>query len=180
MSPSKVDGRSDVELLAAVVDRDRGAIIELYRRHEPWVSIRLAYRCADRGVVEEVVQDTFVAIWNSARRYSGTGAVPAWIWGISYRQLLHAIRPRRSVTERLMAQRPGQAISAEEELLVAVEHGDLGSALGRLSPELRAVVQATVLDGLTCREAGRLLDIPSGTVKTRMMRARHELREALA
>jgi RNA polymerase sigma-70 factor (ECF subfamily) len=49
-----------------------------------------------------------------------------------------------------------------------------------LSPELRSVVQATVLDGLTCREAGRLLGIPSGTVKTRMMRARFELREVLA
>lgn len=180
MGASMVDGRSDVELLAAVADRDRGAVIELYRRHEPWLSTRLAYRCADRGVVEEAVQDTFVVIWNSAGRYSGTGEVPAWIWGIGYRQMLHAIRPRRSVIERLMAQRPSEAISAEEELLAAVEHGDLGSAVGKLSPELRAVVQATVLDGLTCREAGRLLGIPSGTVKTRMMRARHELREALA
>ena len=175
-----VDGRSDRELLAAVVEHDRGAVLELYRRHEPWLTTRLAYRCADRRVVEEVVQDTFVAVWNSARRYSGTGAVPAWIWGIGYRQLLHAIRPRRSVIERLIAQRPGDVVSAEEELLTAVEHGDLGSAIGKLSPELRAVVQATVLDGLTCREAGRLLGIPSGTVKTRMVRARHELREALA
>jgi RNA polymerase sigma-70 factor, ECF subfamily len=174
-----VDGRSDVDLLAGVVERDRSAIVELYRRHEPWLSTRLAYRCGDRSVVEEVVQDTFVAIWNSASRYSGAGAVPAWIWGISYRKLLHAIRPRRSVIERLIAQRPGQVISAEEELLISVEHGDLGAAMGRLSPELRAVVQATVLDGLTCREAGRLLGLPSGTVKTRMMRARHELREAL-
>ena len=65
-------------------------------------------------------------------------------------------------------------------MLATIEHGELGTALSRLSPELRAVVQATVLDGLTCREAGRLLGIPSGTVKTRMMRARHELREALS
>ena len=61
-----------------------------------------------------------------------------------------------------------------------VEHGDLAGALDRLSPELRAVVQATVLDGLSTREAGRLLGIPQGTVKTRMMRARTELRGALA
>ncbi|MFN0029036.1 MAG: RNA polymerase sigma factor [Acidimicrobiales bacterium] len=175
-----VDRRSDAGLLTAIADRDRGALVELYRRHEPWLSSRLGYRCADASVVEEVVQDTFVAIWHSAGRYAGTGAVGAWIWGIGYRQLLHAIRPRRSVIERLLAQRSREAISAEEEWLVAVEHGDLGSALGRLSPELRAVVQATVLDGLTCREAARLLGIPSGTVKTRMMRARRELREALA
>jgi RNA polymerase sigma-70 factor (ECF subfamily) len=52
--------------------------------------------------------------------------------------------------------------------------------LDRLSPELRAVVQATVLDGLTTREAGHLLGIPAGTVKTRMSRARIQLREELA
>ena len=61
-----------------------------------------------------------------------------------------------------------------------MEYGDLAGALDRLSPELRAVVQATVLDGLTTREAGRLLGIPAGTVKTRMMRAKAQMREALA
>jgi len=71
-------------------------------------------------------------------------------------------------------------VSAEDEVLVGVEHGDLGQALGRLSPEPRAVVQATVLDGLTTKEAATLLGIPQGTVKTRAARARRELREALA
>ena len=70
--------------------------------------------------------------------------------------------------------------SAEEEVLLGVEYGDLGGALRKLSPALRAVVQATVLDGLTSREAGRLLGIPAGTVKTRMRRARAQLREELA
>jgi RNA polymerase sigma-70 factor (ECF subfamily) len=71
-------------------------------------------------------------------------------------------------------------VSAEDEVLVGVEHGDLGAAVGRLSPELRAVIQATVLDGLTTKEAATLLGIPQGTVKTRAARARRELREALA
>ncbi len=71
-------------------------------------------------------------------------------------------------------------VAAEEAVLLGVEHGDLAVALGTLSPELRAVVQATVLDGLTTREAARLLKIPTGTVKTRMMRARTQLRGALA
>jgi len=69
--------------------------------------------------------------------------------------------------------------SAEDAVLVGIEHGDLHGALTALSPELRAVVQATVLDGLTTREAARLLGIPSGTVKTRMRRARVQLRGAL-
>ncbi|MEO8328683.1 MAG: sigma factor-like helix-turn-helix DNA-binding protein, partial [Candidatus Nanopelagicales bacterium] len=48
------------------------------------------------------------------------------------------------------------------------------------SPELRAVVEATVLDGLTTGEAAKLLGIPQGTVKSRMKRARGQLREELA
>ncbi|MGA9278033.1 RNA polymerase sigma factor [Ilumatobacter sp.] len=173
------DDRTDVELVAAVVERDRAALHELYARHQPWLSIRLAYRCSDRTMVEEAVQDTFVAIWSSAHKYRATGPVAAWIWGIGIRRLLHVMRPRKSLRERLLAQRSPDLLSAEDELLVGVEHGDVGMALGRLSPELRMVVQATVLDGLSCQEAGRLLGIPTGTVKTRMMRAKREMREAL-
>ena len=64
-------------------------------------------------------------------------------------------------------------------MLARVEHSDVGLAFARLSPDLQAVVQATVLDGLTTREAAALLGIPSGTVKSRMSRARTELREGL-
>jgi len=177
------DHRTDGELLAAIGDRDRGALQELYGRHEPWLTLRLRYRCADRSAVEEAVQDTFVKIWQRSARYDGSGEVAAWIWGIGIRTLLHRIRPRRSLMDRLLAMRPSHAdvdlVSAEERALLAVEHGDAGAALTSLSPELRSVVQATVLDGLTCEEAGMLLGIPAGTVKTRMMRAKRELREAL-
>ena len=71
-------------------------------------------------------------------------------------------------------------MSAEEQVLLGVEYGDLGSALRRLSPQMRAVVQATVLDGLTTREASQLLGIPENTVKTRLHRAKAHLRGHLA
>jgi RNA polymerase sigma factor (sigma-70 family) len=65
-------------------------------------------------------------------------------------------------------------------VLLGVEYGDLGTALRRLSPEMRAVVQATVLDGLSTRQAARLLGIPANTVKTRLHRAKAHLRNELA
>ena len=170
--------RSDVEVLAAVADGDRAALRVLYDRHAPWLALRLERRCADPGVVDETVQDTFVAVWRGAGRYRGGGDVGAWMWGIAIRRLIDALR-RRPRAEVLVAEVEDRR-SAEEEVLLGVEFGDLGGALQRLSPELRAVVQATVLDGLTSREAGRLLGIPAGTVKTRMMRARAQLREELA
>jgi RNA polymerase sigma-70 factor (ECF subfamily) len=103
--------------------------------------------------------------------------VAAWIWGIGIRRLIDRLRPRRSV--RLLQGPRDTEPSAEEEALLGIEYGDLSGALNRLSPELRAVLQATVLDGLTAREAARDLGIPAGTVKTRLMRARRQLREAL-
>lgn len=169
----------NADLLRAVAAGDRSALAELYAEHAPWLVLRLSRRCSDPGLVDEVVQDTFVAVWRGARRWTGQGEVAAWIWGIGIRRLIDALRRRPAPTLTLLEQHAGLAVSAEEQVLLGVEHGDLAGALGRLSPELRAVVQATVLDGLTSREAGRLLGIPTGTVKTRMMRARASLREEL-
>jgi RNA polymerase sigma-70 factor, ECF subfamily len=170
---------SDEELLEAVAERDRGALRALYERHAPWLFLRLSRRCSDRGIVEEVVQDTFVAVWRKPSAYRGAGELPAWIWGIAIRRLIDQLRRRSTVARRSPFPSRGAEPSAEEQVLLGIEYGDLATALNRLSPELRAVLQATALDGLTMHEAGRLLGIPTGTVKTRLMRARAELREAL-
>ena len=173
------DPREDSQLLAAITDGDREAFAELYRRHLPWLLVRLGRRCSSPELVDEVVQDTFVAVWRSAGRWDRRGEVAAWIWGIGIRRLVDALRRSRPRADELM-EFAGVETSAEEHVLLAVQYGDVGAALASLSPELRAVVQATVLDGLTTREAARLLGIPPGTVKTRMMRARALLRERLA
>jgi len=170
---------SDEALLSAVGTGDREALRMLYDRHAPWLTLRLARRCADADAVDDALQDTFVAVWRSAGRYHGGGAVGAWLWGIAIRRLIDALR-RRPQREFFSAERPAIEPSAEEQVLLGVQHGDLGGALERLSPELRAVVQATILDGLTTREASTLLGIPAGTVKTRAMRARMLLRQELA
>ena len=180
--------RSDTDLLAAVSDGDMGALRALHDRHAPWLRARLRRRCADPDVVAEVIQDTFHAVWRDANRYRADGQVAAWIWGIGVRQLIGRLRRRAAPTptseDALVAaarrahERP--FASAEDDALIGIEHGGLHGALVSLSPELRAVVQATVLDGLTTREAAHLLGIPSGTVKTRMRRARIELRGAIA
>jgi len=168
----------DERLLVAIADGDRGALTTLYRRHAPWLLLRLTRRCSDPEVVDMALQDTFVAVWRKPRAYEHRGDVAAWIWGIAIRRLIDHLRRRPMFG--ISAAREEVRASAEEEVLLGVEHGDFAGSLDRLSPELRAVVQATVLDGLTTREAGRLLGIPTGTVKTRMSRARIQLREALA
>lgn len=172
--------RADADAVRRIAIGDRAALGELYAEHAPWLVLRLSRRCNDPGMVDEVVQDTFLAVWKGAQRWDGRGEVAAWVWGIGVRRLVDALRRQPAATAVLHDDRAGVVASAEEQVLLGVEHGDLGGALVRLSPELRAVVQATVLDGLTTREAGRLLGIPAGTVKTRMSRAKIAMREELA
>lgn len=169
---------SDGDLLIAIGDEDRGALTALYHRHAPWLTLRLGHRCNDSDLVDQALQDTFVAVWRKPGAYRGSGEVAAWLWGIAVRRLMDQLRRHSKLVA--WPARDGLVASAEDQVLVGIEHGDLAGALDRLSPELVSVVQATVLDGLTTREAAQLLRIPQGTVKSRMARARVELREALA
>jgi len=174
---------ADAALVAAVADGDAGALRELYQRHGAWLHARLIRRCNDPEVVVEVVQDTFVVLWKDARRFRQDGEVGAWLWGIAFRRMVSRLRSRRDVVlipdwDVLPALQQVMP-SAEDQVLLGVEYGDLAAGLRRLSPEFRSVVQAVVLDGLTTKEAGRLLGVRENTVKTRLHRAKAQLRATL-
>jgi RNA polymerase sigma factor (sigma-70 family) len=175
---------SDLELLRAVAGSRVDALHLLHRRHAPWLRSRLSRRCADPDAVDAAIQDTFLAIWRDAHRYRETDSdAAAWIWTIAARRLISVLRGPGHRWVGGPAEVPDSALlspSAEEVVLRRVEHGELGRSLARLPLELRAIVQATALDGLTVREAARLLGVPEGTAKTRLMRARARLRELLA
>ena len=187
MEPREVP---DAELVAALTQGDLAALRQLYDRHATWLSVRLSRRCSDPDIVADALQDCFVAVWKQSGRWRGEGEVAAWLWGIAIRRLISRLRTGERSLARLtvrLAESPepsgasGRAEpSAEERVLLGIEYGGLGDALGRLSPEMRAVVEATVLDGLTSKEAGRLLGIPQNTVKTRLHRAKAKLRQDLA
>jgi RNA polymerase sigma-70 factor (ECF subfamily) len=167
---------TDAEQLAAIADGQVQALRELHRRHAGCLTVRLTQRISDSTVVDEAVQDTFVVVWRKAHQYRGEGVVAAWLWGIAIRKAIDHLRSARLPH----LERPQAVVSAEEAVLAGIGYGELGQALERLSPELMAVVQARILDGLSTREAARLLGIPTGTVKTRLMRAKRIMREQLA
>ena len=177
-----VEKLSDVQLLGLVAEGDGPALRELVERHSAWLLLRLRRRTADEELAAEALHDTFVAVWRKPRAFRGDGDVGAWLWGIAIRQLVTRLRKRAQpmpVTGQVISALSPTVRSAEDELLVAVEHGPVGEALGSLSPELRLVLQATVIDGLSSREAAQLLGIPQGTVKSRARIAKSRLREQL-
>jgi len=179
---SSHDARDDLSLLHAVAAGDEHALRLLFGRHAPWLALRLRRRCNDDEVVADVLSDTFLAAWRGARGFRGDGEVAAWLWGIAAKRLVSRLRgrpvpmpwPAQELDPRL-----APLASAEEVVLLGVEHGDFAPALSALSPELRAVVQATILDGLSTREAARLLGIPQGTLKGRLRKAKAQMREVL-
>jgi RNA polymerase sigma factor (sigma-70 family) len=171
---------SDATLLAAIGERDLEAMRALYERHAAWLSVRLTRRCHDRDAVADVVQDTFVAVWQKPKGFRGDGDVAAWLWGIAIRRLVSRLRSRGDVIVSFETVDATPVPAAEEQVFLSVEYGDIGQALARLSPEMHAVIQPVVLDGLTAKEAARLLHMPVGSVKTRSSRAKAHLRTALA
>jgi RNA polymerase sigma factor (sigma-70 family) len=183
-----LDTLDEGALLKRIARGDRAAFDELYRRAAPWLTVRLRRRCADPDVVAEVVQDTFLAVWRSAASHAhdaATGSALGWLWTIAAHRLVDAFR-RRARQERVPAVPVVESVApaAEEQALAGGLAGgmepDLERALLTLPPELRQVLCAMVLDGLTTRETSLLLGMPEGTVKTRARRARIALREALS
>jgi RNA polymerase sigma-70 factor (ECF subfamily) len=182
------------QLLRRVARADRAAFDELYRRTSPWLAVRLRRRCADDGMVAEVMQDTYLAVWRAAGSFAGVqsgggpsgamqggGSAAGWLWTIAARRLIDAMRRRSRHPETPAEEIPVRSAPAAEDEALAGSIGDeVGVALSRLAPELRQVLHAMVLDGLTVRETSILLGVPEGTVKSRARRARTVLREALS
>jgi RNA polymerase sigma-70 factor (ECF subfamily) len=176
----EAEQRDDAALLRAVARADEQALAALYDRHAGWLTVRLTRRCAMPDLVDHAIQDTFLAVWREAGSYRGSADVAAFIWGIGIRRLIDLIRREKGPRPLLWRAEREVVVSAEEQVLVGIEHGRLGQALAGLPPELRGAIEATVLDGLTCAEAAVLLGVAEGTVKSRCYRARQALRAALA
>ncbi|KJK48633.1 RNA polymerase sigma24 factor [Lentzea aerocolonigenes] len=177
-------GLDEEHLVRRVARGDRRAFEELYRRTSPWLTVRLRRRCSDEQIVAEVLQETYLAVWRAADAFAGAatgGTAVGWLWTIAARRLIDAFR-RRAHHAQPPAAAAGEPVvrAAEDEALDGVVGDEVGDALRTLAPELRQVLQAMVLDGLSVRETSVLLGVPEGTVKTRARRARIAMREALS
>jgi RNA polymerase sigma-70 factor (ECF subfamily) len=171
------------ELVRRIARGDRAAFDDFYRRTAPWLAVRLRRRCADEELLAEVLQDTYLAVWRAGAAFAGAatgGSALGWLWTIAARRLIDAFRRRARGARPLAAAPAPPAAGADEEALRDVVGDPLATALRQLAPELRQVLHALALDGLSVREAAILLGLPEGTVKTRARRARIALREALS
>jgi RNA polymerase sigma factor (sigma-70 family) len=179
--PAAVSAAADDALVRAVAGGDRRALELLYRRHAPWLAGRLAARTSSRDLAEEALQDTFVAVWRSARSYHGTGEVPAWVWGIARRRLASLARRQRPgiLSLDVVAERADSAATPEEAALGRDASTRIRLAISHLPAEQRAAITAVVYDGKSIQAAAQAAAVPEGTLKSRLHRARLHLRKEL-
>ncbi|WP_285688103.1 RNA polymerase sigma factor [Actinoplanes sp. NBRC 103695] len=174
----------EAELVRRAAEGDRHAFDEFYRRTSPWLAVRLRRRCSDEDVVADVLQETYLAVWRAAGSFAGQaadGTAVGWLWTIAANRLVDAFRRRaRQAQVPPVPLAETTAPAAEDEVMAGRVGQDLERALLELPPELREVLRAMVLDGMSVRDTALLLNVPEGTVKTRARRARIALREALS
>lgn len=175
------DGVSDGELVARVTRRDERALAALYDRHAARV-YGLALRVTgDAREAEEVVQDVFLRLWRHAPRYDRRLASPrSWLLIMARHCSIDRLRARgrRPQTITLSEQvgsTPGGMVQAEDNITL----GHIRDAAAALPDGLREVLELAYFNGWTQREIAGHLDLPLGTVKTRLRQAVARLRDLL-
>jgi RNA polymerase sigma-70 factor (ECF subfamily) len=171
----------DDQTLTAIANGDRLAFEALWTRYHQRVYAFVARTVRRPELVDELVNDVFLAVWRSASAFAGRSQVPTWILGIAYRQALKAAEKwgrtggrEVSLEVELSAPRAADADFADREVAAVVR-----GCLRELPAEQRAVLELVVNQGLGYAEIAGIVGCPEGTVKTRMFHARRRLREAL-
>ena|SRR5579872_597447 len=171
----------DVQLIARIGGGDRQALSELYARYQRVLFAYLLQLTPDYGLAEELLQDTLVAVWKSAHSFEGRSSVLTWLIGIARRQAHNTLRQRRIPLADLSEVEcmPATDLEPEEVVLIGVARAELTEVFRRLAPFHREVLLLTFVQELSYQETATILDVPVGTVKSRLSNARRALRALL-
>lgn len=137
----------------------------------------------DRGLAEDVVQETMIKAWRSMDRFRGDSSVRTWVLRIAHNTAVDALRRRR---ERAVApedlRRDGEATTMDDPARRYAGREDVGvlrDALAAMDELSRTIVVLREIEGLSYQEIAGTLEVPAATVKTRLLRARRALSAAL-
>jgi RNA polymerase sigma-70 factor (ECF subfamily) len=186
---------SDQEVVLAARAGREAAYRELIRRYERPIFALLFRMVRDRELAEDLAQETFIKALNAIESYRPEFKFSSWIFKIANNAAIDHLRRREldtlsldgsphAETPEAMQATALQIGARQESPLDAVEAKELGgaieAAIGRLRPEYRSCILLRHVEGRAYEEIAEILDLPLGTVKTYIHRARNELRLALA
>jgi len=177
---------ADHSALERMVRGDHDGLAELYDRHG-----RLVYSLAlrilrDTGEAEDVVQEVFSQAWRQASRYESTrGNVVAWLMNLARSRAIDRIRSRRSRPQPVAddvrtVDVPDMAEPVDEQLALSSQAAAIRAAVDELSLLQRVAIELAFYEGLTHVDIAERLELPLGTVKTRIRQGLMKLKDRLA
>lgn len=175
---SEPDG--DRELISRVVSGDRDAFTRLMANHEEMVFAVALRMMRDREAALDATQETFLTLFRKADRYRGDAAVSTWLYRIAVNTCLDMLRKaKRRAADPLGEHHDPPDPTATDPFASIELRPSVEDALAGLPEEFRAAVILSDIHGLPLAEIAEVLEVPVGTVKSRVFRARRLLAQSL-
>ena len=164
-------------------------LVARYGRHVYAVAYRVSGNEAD---AKDLAQEAFIRVWKAQDRIDPDARLEGWLYRIVKNLYIDLLRRRRgqkvhsldepiaTASGELARERPDPSVDVERTVLGAMVDRRIQNALMNLTPDLRMVVVLADVEGYAYEEIARMMDVPVGTVKSRLHRARRALRDRLA
>jgi len=161
-------------LIARVAQGDQAAFAELYDQLAPRVYSVVLRVLRDPSMAEEVTQEVMVELWRLAPRFeAGKGTVTAWASTVAHRRAIDRVRSSQSARDRDQREHDSSIADPRhdevaEQVEDRLERERITSAMSALTPAQRESIELAYFSGYTYREVAAVLEVPEGTVKTRI------------
>ncbi len=170
----------DVDLIDRYLKGDLTAFNELMEAHEDRVFGICLRMLRDREEALDATQDTFLAVFRKADRFQAKAAFSTWLYRVAVNTCYdHLRRKKRNTAERLPHDHDPVDVASTDPFGAVEVRPDIDAALATLSVEFRAAVVLVDLQGMSLEQASDTLEVPQGTIKSRLFRARKLLAKEL-
>jgi RNA polymerase sigma-70 factor (ECF subfamily) len=168
---ARSDDRPDDELVLAARSGERDALESLLRRHHDRLAALCRRMCGNDADAADATQEALIAIVRGLDRFDGRSAFGSWAYRVTTNACLDELR-RRARRPSTSLDRVPEPVAAGDTAEVAAAAVDVDAALAALAPEFRAAVVLRDLCALDYAEIADVLDVPIGTVRSRIARGR--------
>ena len=170
----------DIELIDRYLAGDIDAFNELVAAHEDRVFAICLRMLRNREAALDATQDTFLTVFRKADRYKAQAAFSTWLYRVTVNTCYdHLRREKRKKADRLPETYDPPDPQATDAFDSVEVRPDIEAALAQLSPEFRSAVVLVDLQGMSLEQASDTLEVPTGTIKSRLFRARKQLAQSL-
>ena len=179
------DSQNDEKLIAATLDGDSGAFGELVRRYQDRLFNTMIHVTGSKEEAEDVAQDAFIQAYVKLSTFSGKSAFYTWLYRVAFNIAISRSRKKRPRVSLEQVQDASGAEPSDEsetatETMERLERADqVHIALQKLTDEHRAILVLREMEGCCYDTIASMLDLPVGTVRSRLHRARSQMREYL-